>query len=71
MAGIPSALSATMQSVVQGTGGFGVVYEATWRGRRVAVKKLPQMGPDQPFTQQLYDGLLGEIQLASKFDCNR
>lgn len=24
-------------------GGFGTVYEATWRGRRVAVKKLPQV----------------------------
>ena len=27
----------------QGTGGFGAVYEGTWRGRPVAVKKLPQL----------------------------
>ena len=56
---------------MQGTGGFGAVYEATWRGRRVAVKKLPQLNADKPFSEELYEGLLREIQLASKFDCDR
>ncbi len=48
-----------------------MVYEASWQGRPVAVKKLPQLTPDQPFSEQLYEALLREIQLASKFDCDR
>ena len=36
----------------QGTGGFGAVYEAGWRGRQVAVKKLPLFGPDQVTTRR-------------------
>ena len=38
---------------------------------QVAVKKLPQLGPEQPLSEALYEGLLREIQLASKFDCDR
>jgi hypothetical protein len=55
----------------QGTGGFGSVYEATWRGRRVAVKTLPQFGPDQPCSESMYGALLREIELASKFSSDR
>ena len=28
----------------QGVGGFGAVHEATWRGKRVAIKLVPQVG---------------------------
>lgn len=52
-------------------GGFGAVYEATWRGRRVAVKKLPNLGPDQPSGESMYAALLREIELASKFSSDR
>jgi hypothetical protein len=58
-------------AVLQGTGGFGAVYEAKWQARPVAVKKLPRLSDDQPFSEQLYEALLREIQLASKFDCDR
>ncbi|EFN52665.1 hypothetical protein CHLNCDRAFT_138610 [Chlorella variabilis] len=54
-----------------GTGGFGSVYEATWRGRRVAVKKLPLFGPDQPCSEGMYAAMLREIELASKFSSDR
>lgn len=59
------------RTCLQGMGGFGTVYEATWRGRRVAVKKLPQFGPDQPCGEGMYSALLREIELASKFNCER
>lgn len=52
-------------------GGFGSVYEGRWRGRAVAVKKLPQFGPDQPCGEHMYAALVREIQLASKFSCDR
>lgn len=55
----------------QGMGGFGSVYEGRWRGRAVAVKKLPQFGPDQPCGEHMYAALVREIQLASKFSCDR
>lgn len=54
-----------------GTGGFGAVYECTWRGRRVAVKRLPQLAADQPGGQVLKDALIREIGLASKFASDR
>lgn len=56
---------------MQGTGGFGSVFESTWRGRRVAVKMLPHFGPDQPFSEGMYSALLREIELASKFSSDR
>ncbi|KAK2078084.1 hypothetical protein QBZ16_003952 [Prototheca wickerhamii] len=54
-----------------GTGGFGVVHEATWRGRRVAVKTLPPMGPDASVGTAFHDALQREVALASRFDCDR
>jgi len=77
-----------------GTGGFGAVYEAAWRGRQVAVKMLPSFATaggagggsggsqennpngENPHDgsgggQAAYDALIREIQLASKFDCER
>lgn len=54
-----------------GTGGFGAVYEAEFRGQKVAVKKLPPFSVEQPGSQAMYQALLREIALASKFDCER
>ena len=61
----------TRAHALQGTGGFGAVYEATWRGQRVAVKKLPNLGADQPSGESMYAALLREIELASKFSSDR
>jgi hypothetical protein len=47
------------------------VYEGTWRGRRVAVKRLPQLTAGQPGGQVLKDALIREIGLASKFASDR
>ncbi|KAI3430797.1 hypothetical protein D9Q98_009209 [Chlorella vulgaris] len=54
-----------------GTGGFGSVYECSWRGRRVAVKTLPQFGPGQPCSDGMFAAMLREIELASKFSSDR
>jgi hypothetical protein len=60
-----------------GTGGFGSVYEATWRGRRVAVKMLPPFAggggevPGGGPGQAALESLLREIALASRFRCDR
>ncbi|KFM23981.1 Dual specificity protein kinase shkC [Auxenochlorella protothecoides] len=54
-----------------GTGGFGVVHEAVWRGRRVAVKKLPPVGADAVAGTALHAALRREVELASKFDSER
>eukprot|EP00884_Botryococcus_braunii_P016796 jgi/Botrbrau1/37/Bobra.0022s0032.1 len=51
-----------------GTGGFGSVYEATWRGRPVAVKMLPNMGNGE---LEAFNALVREVDLSSKFDSNR
>lgn len=56
-----------------GTGGFGSVYEAEWRGKKVAVKMLPSLVANDLSGggDAAYQALLREIQLASKFDSDR
>ena len=60
--------------MLQGTGGFGDVFEAKWRGRRVAVKKLPQLAAcarDGPSPEAQYAALIAEIQLSCRFNSSR
>ena len=61
-------------TMLQGTGGFGDVFEAEWRGRRVAVKKLPQLAAgarDGPSPEAQYAALIAEIQLSCRFNSSR
>jgi hypothetical protein len=59
-----------------GTGGFGAVYEAIWKSKKVAVKKLPPFVSMDDVTgennaEAAYQALIREIKLASKFQCER
>ncbi|KAK9807897.1 hypothetical protein WJX72_012460 [[Myrmecia] bisecta] len=58
-----------------GTGGFGSVHACIWRGREVAVKRLPQLtsgdGADSKASRGQYDALVREIELSSKFASDR
>lgn len=54
----------------QGTGGFGSVYQATWHGKKVAVKCLPNLDSNGATTAQ-YEALVREIELSSKFNSSR
>ncbi len=56
---------------MQGAGGFGEVYECSWRGRRVAVKKLPGLqGPSSAGGEQ-HAALVQEVQLSCRFTSDR
>ena len=53
---------------LQGSGGFGSVYAAVWRGKDVAVKRLsPSIGHDS----EQYRALIREVELSSKFNSER
>ncbi|KAK9827455.1 hypothetical protein WJX74_003381 [Apatococcus lobatus] len=56
-----------------GSGGFGTVFCATWRGREVAVKRLPPPNENDSLAAHTaaYQALLQEIELASKFNSER
>jgi hypothetical protein len=62
-----------------GTGGFGSVFEAEWRGRKVAVKMLPSFSGSDTYNgsggnasgDAAYQALFKEIRLASKFNNDR
>ena len=56
-----------MHICLQGSGGYGSVYEGLWRGRRVAVKCLPKDGA----TSAQYEALIREIELSAKFNSRR
>ncbi len=57
-----------MSCIVQGSGGFGSVYAAVWRGKDVAVKRLsPSIGHDS----EQYRALIREVELSSKFNSER
>lgn len=58
----------------QGRGGFGAVYEGRWRGRRVAVKRVPpqegrQSGEAPPEAQ--HAALVAETRLSARFRHSR
>lgn len=60
--------------VSQGSGGFGDVFECTWRGQKVAVKRLPasvERQEDAPPPRAQYLALIAEIQLSCRFKCSR
>ncbi|KAK9918851.1 hypothetical protein WJX75_007510 [Coccomyxa subellipsoidea] len=52
-----------------GQGGFGTVFEATWRGKQVAVKVL--QGLDGGGKTMHFEALRREVQLASRFNSER
>ncbi|KAL3141527.1 hypothetical protein ABBQ32_004776 [Trebouxia sp. C0010 RCD-2024] len=54
--------------VCLGSGGFGSVYAARWRGKDVAVKRLsPSIGQDS----EQYRALVREVELSCKFNSER
>lgn len=72
---IPPAVIEKHLGKCLGTGGFGAVYEGKYKGKPVAVKKLPSFvrlsSGDEQNGQAAYEALIREIKLASKFDCER
>jgi serine/threonine protein kinase len=54
-----------------GVGGYGRVYKGQWGGVEVAVKRLPPVDDKGNGNQSSYDSMIKEINLMSKFDCER
>ena len=59
--------------MLQGKGGYGDVFEGSWRGQPVAVKKLPLLNDyaDGLSLATQHEALIAEIKLHSRFECNR
>ncbi len=63
--------NAGILACVQGAGGFGEVYECSWRGRRVAVKKLPGLQAPSSAGGEQHAALVQEVQLSCRFTSDR
>ena len=71
---IPAALIERTLTQCIGSGGFGSVYLGTFKGREVAVKKLPpfvELNSGNSERQSAYEALIREISLASRFASER
>ena len=71
---IPAASIEKSLTKCIGSGGFGSVYLGTFKGKQVAVKKLPpfvDLRSGNSEGQSAYDALIREISLASRFASDR
>ena len=52
-----------------GSGSFGTVFRASWRGQQVAVKLVPLMADEERYCSKSLDALKLEIQVARGWGC--